>query len=162
MGRANWVMQNERSAERKLGLGISDSAFADFHLSPPLMRRLLTFSERERSSRAPQTESQYRPITKLDPEDVPAVWHQVLDEAPIAPDGSKIITAKLIKAIVDRWLADDDDEKADDDLFDVEGATKDLLNVLHNIAATWPAGHHEVFAQSLRRVAREIERPRAK
>ncbi|HYW80498.1 MAG TPA: hypothetical protein VE890_13025, partial [Thermoguttaceae bacterium] len=48
----------------------------------------------------PATESQARPLLQFDPADRPAVWEDVVKQAPIADDDRRIITARHVEATI--------------------------------------------------------------
>ena len=68
----------------------------------------------------PTQESQVRHLAKVDPADLPAVWEKVVEKAPKTEDKKPIITEKLVKDVVEWWLAPDDDGPIDTTAEEVE------------------------------------------
>ena len=52
----------------------------------------------------PATESQARPMTKVDREERPEVWAQVLERAPRDADDQPVITAEIVEETVRQWI----------------------------------------------------------
>jgi hypothetical protein len=81
-------------------------------------------------SHLPTCEAQVRPLTALEPSEVPDVWREVVDRA-----GKERITAKLVDEVVKWWKSPSDDRReaepvAVDDTQerDLESDADDLLN----------------------------------
>lgn len=51
----------------------------------------------------PTSESQARPLARLDPEDVPIVWQQVIEQAPKGAGGQPHVTAKIVEEAVRQY-----------------------------------------------------------
>jgi hypothetical protein len=72
----------------------------------------------------PSTEAEARPLTKLDPEDIPAVWEKVIDEAAVDDHGNPVIIADDVETTVEWWLTPED-ERPDDSVADIEDEEED-------------------------------------
>ena len=68
----------------------------------------------------PTQERQVRHLAKVDPADLPEVWRKVVEKAPKTEDKKPVITEKLVKDVVEWWLAPDDDGPIDTTAEEVE------------------------------------------
>ncbi len=109
----------------------------------------------------PTTESQARPLTTIDLEEVDDVWQECIERAPRDNDGNPVITAKHVQETVDFWKAADEDyeepevceeEESDAEEFDVDVAGGRLRDWLRSELDRWPEKCRDEAAHWIREI----------
>ncbi len=102
----------------------------------------------------PSSESQTRPLSTLPQDQQAEAWQQVIDQAPVNQDGSKRITAKLVKQVVDEFL-DEPEPTAEE--WTIQKALEALKDRVEWCAQRWPREHIEIMKHQLIDLADRVD-----
>lgn len=104
----------------------------------------------------PATESQARPLTTIDMEEVGDCWQEVIETAEKDGDGKPKITAKHVEETVKAWKAADE-KYVEPKEYDFSKEADAIEKWIRARAQHWPNEYREAFSKLLLNLSKEVK-----